>query len=219
MQQPEFRDEMRWDKMSRLVSRRLPVSIGCCIRTRTNVFCPDLRVLILIEDIDRSLNLWPVMPSIEHIPINTNRRRLLRWISSFSVFLLKPVIAARKPDANRGLGSVSDLEFRDVLEGLMGKSPKINDQGLRLEIPSVAENGALVPVALSASVATESLYILAQGNPGPLLAEFHFYGSAVPKVSLRVKLNQTGPVTALSRNQGGWMRIDHQVKVAVGGCG
>ncbi len=116
-------------------------------------------------------------------------------------------------EAHRG------ADFKALLSDLMGKFPQIQDHGLTLELPQVAENGALVPVVLAASSPADALYLFAEGNPGPLLAEFHFHGSALPKVSLRVKLNQTGPVTALSRSPSGWMRVDQPVKVAIGGCG
>lgn len=180
---------------------------------------PDLRVLIFIEDIGLLFKLWPVMPSIELVPICLNRRRLLRWFTALIPLFLTPVLEANPSGNKSGGKSDEGSDFADILNGLMGKLPQMNEQGLLLDIPTVAENGALVPVTLSASDSTESLYLLAEGNPGPLLADFHFHGTAVPTVSLRVKLNQTGPVTALSQNQRGWMRIDRHVKVAVGGCG
>ncbi|MEN9681897.1 MAG: hypothetical protein RLZZ627_1790 [Pseudomonadota bacterium] len=159
------------------------------------------------------------MPSIELVPLVLNRRRFLRWVTALFAVSLPAVLEAKKSDAMPGLASNQRSDFTHILDQLMGTSPQMNEQGLLLDIPTVAENGALVPITLTASTSAESLYILAEGNPGPLLAEFHFHGTAVPKVSLRVKLNQTGPVTALSHNQRGWMRIDRLVKVAVGGCG
>lgn len=183
------------------------------------MFSPDLRVLILIEDIELSFNLWPVMSSIELVPIVFNRRRLLRCIAGLIAFTLTTATKARISNDPPGLASDHGTEFTGILDKLMGNSPTLNEQEFLLEIPTVAENGALVPLSLSATNTADSLYVLAEGNPGPLLAEFHFYGTALPKVSLRVKLNQTGPVTALSHNLRGWMRIDRHVRVAVGGCG
>jgi sulfur-oxidizing protein SoxY len=159
------------------------------------------------------------MSSIDLIHPVMNRRRMLRCITGFFAFLLTPVLEAKKSDALPGLASDHGSKFTGILDELMGKSPQMNDQALLLEVPKVAENGALVPVTLSASDSSDSLYVLAEGNPSPLLAEFHFHGTALPKLSLRVKLNQTGPVTALSHNPRGWMRVDRHVKVAVGGCG
>ncbi len=189
------------------------------MRTRTKVFCSDLRVLILIEDIERSLKLWPVMPSIEPVSINLTRRRYLGLISGFSLFWIAPALWAKTEERSQGKDTDRAADFSARLNDLMGTSPKIEAHGLTLELPQVAENGALVPVTLSASGHVNRLYLLAEGNPGPLLAEFQFYGAALPKVSLRVKLNQSGPVTALSRSDQGWMRLEQQVKVAKGGCG
>jgi sulfur-oxidizing protein SoxY len=173
----------------------------------------------LIEDIEYSFNLWPVMPSIELASITLSRRSLLRLIFGSVAFYLPPGWGATRPNPRADSPLVSGPGFTAILDGLMGKSPAIDDHGLSLEIPEVAENGALVPIVLNTSATVQDLYLLAEGNPGPLLASFHFQGSALPKVSLRVKLNQSGPVTALSKGKNGWMRLDRQVKVAVGGCG
>ena len=189
------------------------------MRTRTNVFSPDLRVLILIEDIEYLFKLWPLMPSIELASLALDRRHCLRLIAGLSAFLLAPSLWAKKMANPLGLEPQPSPDFNALLNDLMGVSPQTEDHGLTMEVPPVAENGALVPVVLSASGSADALYLLAKGNPGPLLAEFHFRGPALTKVSLRVKLNQTGPVTALSRSPEGWMRLDQPVKVAKGGCG
>lgn len=159
------------------------------------------------------------MPSIELASFKLNRRRCLRLVSGFMASLVAPVLLADRSAPESAMGPARPQGFTALLNEVMGTSPPMKDTGLTLEIPQVAENSALVPVAMGASGPVDGLYLLAEGNPGPLLAEFHFYGSALPQVSLRVKLNQTGPVTALSRSPDGWMRLDRQVKVAVGGCG
>lgn len=182
------------------------------------MFSPDFRVLILIDDIEYSFNLWPVIPSIELALVKLNRRHYLRLIARLSPFLITPALWAKSLDVPDGVNMDRAPDFKAILNHLVGNSPRTEDHGLSLEAPQVAENGALVPVSLNSRDSSDELFLLAEGNPGPLLAEFHFYGSALPKVSLRVKLNQTGPVTALSRSQNGWMRVDQLVKVTKGGC-
>jgi sulfur-oxidizing protein SoxY len=109
--------------------------------------------------------------------------------------------------------------FSSILGKILGKAKTVRSPFFTLDIPDVAENGALVPVTLSSQVPAKGFYLLAEGNPGPLLAEFHFHGNAVSKASFRVKLNQSGPVRALAETPEGWMQAERNVRVTVGGCG
>lgn len=106
-----------------------------------------------------------------------------------------------------------------IIGKILGKSKTVRSPVFTLDIPDIAENGALVPVTLSSRVPSASFYLLADGNPGPLLAEVHFHGNAVSKASFRIKLNQSGPVRALAKTPEGWMESERNVRVMVGGCG
>lgn len=106
-----------------------------------------------------------------------------------------------------------------ILGKILGKAQTVRSPLFTFDIPDVAENGALVPVTLSSRVPAEGFYLLAEGNPGPLLAEFHFHGNAISKASFRVKLNQSGPVQALAKTPEGWLESERNVRVMVGGCG
>jgi sulfur-oxidizing protein SoxY len=91
---------------------------------------------------------------------------------------------------------------------------------LTFTIPSVAEDGAVVPVSLESRIAhTDRLVLFAEKNPFPLLAAFDFAAPALPFVTLRVKLNATGRVVALARANGRYHLVERSVRVVVGGCG
>lgn len=113
----------------------------------------------------------------------------------------------------------SEMPLSVILEKILGQSVPDETKDAVMDIPDVAENGALVPVMLRGARDTDRVYLLAEGNPGPLLAEFHFHHNAVPAVAFRVKLNQTGPVQALVHGSKGWVRSQKTVKIAIGGCG
>ena len=90
---------------------------------------------------------------------------------------------------------------------------------LLLDVPSTAENGAIVPISLASSALDfRELSLLAEGNPNPLLAHFSFSGTARPKVSLRVRLNQSGPVTLIAQNLNQYAKVQKGVRVALSGC-
>lgn len=109
---------------------------------------------------------------------------------------------------------------------LAGRTPK-EGAGLRLDVPSIAENGLVVPLAVEAdSPMTEAdfvtaIHVIAEGNPNPLVATFRFTPlSGKAAASMRMRLAQTQDVVAVAETSGGELRIARQeVKVTIGGCG
>ncbi|MCX2721124.1 thiosulfate oxidation carrier protein SoxY [Roseibium salinum] len=96
-----------------------------------------------------------------------------------------------------------------------------------LDTPEIAENGNTVPVGVSvdspmtADNYVESVLILADGNPNPLVATFHFTAmSGVAEAKTRIRLAKTQDVIAVAKMNDGSTYIDRkEVKVTIGGCG
>ncbi|MGZ8198308.1 MAG: thiosulfate oxidation carrier protein SoxY, partial [Burkholderiales bacterium] len=86
--------------------------------------------------------------------------------------------------------------------------------------PDIAENGAVVPVAITSKIPnTQSISILAEKNPFPLAATFDLANGADPYASVRLKLGQTSNVRAIVKADGKFYTAVKEVKVTVGGCG
>ncbi|BBL69652.1 thiosulfate oxidation carrier protein SoxY [Methylogaea oryzae] len=103
---------------------------------------------------------------------------------------------------------------------LFGHDKPTESAQIVLDIPDVAEDGAAVPVSVSTTLTgTESITLLAEKNPTPLLAEFLIGERLEPFVSTRVKLAATGVVIAVVRAEGRLYSTRKTVKVTVGGCG
>lgn len=106
-----------------------------------------------------------------------------------------------------------------------GKAPEAGK--ITLTTPEIAENGNTVPVAVSVESAmsgddlVESVMILADGNPNPGVATFHFTdmsGSAM--ATTRIRLAKTQNVVAIAKMKDGSTYMDKkEVKVTIGGCG
>jgi sulfur-oxidizing protein SoxY len=110
--------------------------------------------------------------------------------------------------------------YSDVLEETLKGQSWIESAQIRLEVPQVAENGAIVPISIESLLPnTHRILVFSEHNPGPRLAEFEFFGDADPWVSLRLKLNASGTVLALAESEGHFYGAEVQVKVMVGGCG
>lgn len=107
-----------------------------------------------------------------------------------------------------------------VIAGLLkGRSLETSDK-IRLEVPEAAENGALVPISAGSAISgTRVLHLIADQNPGPRLATFHFADGVRPWVSTRLKLNASGPVRVLGETPMGVYEQSRPVRILQGGCG
>lgn len=107
-------------------------------------------------------------------------------------------------DALRNLGAANAAESRDIA----------------ITAPDIAENGAVVPVAITSKIPnTQSISIVAEKNPFPLAATFDLANGADPYASVRLKLGQTSNVRAIVKADGKFYTAVKEVKVTVGGCG
>lgn len=134
-----------------------------------------------------------------------------------SLLLASPLLAA---DWNQAAFDASDVAgaIKALQMGPSSASRELQIKGL-----DDAENGALVPVEVSAPAAanftTGAIAILAENNNFPLAAYFEFSNGALPEVSLRLKLAETTQVRALARSGGKILSAQKEIRVNVGGCG
>lgn len=98
---------------------------------------------------------------------------------------------------------------------------------IALDAPEIAENGNTVPISvtvespMTADDHVQSVMLLAEGNPNPAVATFHFTpmsGSAT--ATTRIRLAKTQNVVAVAKMSNGSVFTDTKlVKVTIGGCG
>ncbi len=114
---------------------------------------------------------------------------------------------------------------KQVMEFTGGKEPSSGK--ITLKAPEIAENGNTVPISVSVESAmsgddvVESVMILAEGNPNPDVATFHFTElSGEASATTRMRLAKTQNVIAVAKMKDGSVFSDtRQVKVTIGGCG
>ena len=98
---------------------------------------------------------------------------------------------------------------------------------ITLTAPEIAENGNSVPISVTVESPmtdddyVESVMILAEGNPSPDVATFHFTPASGKALgTTRMRLAQTQNVIAVARMSDGTIFKDtRNVKVTIGGCG
>jgi sulfur-oxidizing protein SoxY len=128
--------------------------------------------------------------------------------------------ASRQRPGKAPASRIAAGDFQQALAAALGGRPWLPSDAVRVDIPLLAENGAIVPITVESSLpATRRILVFARNNPDPLLAEFHFEPGVDPSLSLRVKLNETGPVLAIAESGEQFFGVEILVKVMVSGCG
>lgn len=108
----------------------------------------------------------------------------------------------------------------DVIKALYaGKTAAASDK-VKLDAPEIAENGAVVPISVTADLSeVASISILVLENPYTLAASYKLPPGTAPSVANRLKMAKTTKVVALVESGGKLLRAEKEVKVTVGGCG
>ena len=146
------------------------------------------------------------------------RRQFLKLSALLSAAaLLKPSAgrAQQWPTENFTAGT-----FEDSLKRPYGDRNILATDRIRLKLPRIAENGAVVPITVSTSLAgVTAISILVEKNPVPLAATFRFQPPVEPIVSARIKMATSCPVVAVVEADGVLYSNRQHVKVTIGGCG
>jgi sulfur-oxidizing protein SoxY len=125
----------------------------------------------------------------------------------------------------RGAYATPQAAAADIAKFTGGKP--VEQGKVSIEMPEIAENGNTVPL----SVAVESpmtqadhvtdVMVLAEGNPNPGVATFHFTPlSGKAEASTRIRLATTQNIVVVAKTSAGkFYSANKLVKVTIGGCG
>ena len=107
----------------------------------------------------------------------------------------------------------------DAIKSLYGRNAEPSDK-VKLDAPEIAENGAVVPIAVSTTLAdVTSISFLVSENPNALVASYRIPAGTVPSVGNRIKMAKTSNVIVIVEAGGKLYSATKEVKVTVGGCG
>jgi sulfur-oxidizing protein SoxY len=108
----------------------------------------------------------------------------------------------------------------DAVKGLGGSAP-VQNAGITITGPDIAENGAVVPVGASTALpGVKRLALLVEKNPNALAAVFDISDAVDANVSTRVKMGQSSNVYAVAfMSDGKVLYAQKEIKVTLGGCG
>ncbi len=162
--------------------------------------------------------------TITHNGLPATRRLILKGAISVALvglgslpFSLAPALAAANDkypeDAFKQKGDA------DAIKALYGKTAEPSDK-VKLDAPEIAENGAVVPITVSSTLAdVTSISVLVAENPNALAASYKIPAGTLPSVASRLKMAKTTNVIAIVEAGGKLYSTAKEVKVTVGGCG
>ena len=89
-----------------------------------------------------------------------------------------------------------------------------------MDAPEIAENGAVVPISVTTTLAdVTSISFLVSENPVALVASYKIPAGTIPNVANRIKMARTSNVIVVVEAGGKLYSANKEVKVTVGGCG
>jgi len=116
----------------------------------------------------------------------------------------------------------SGFEAKAVAEALrsLGATNATDSKDIVITAPDIAENGAVVPVEVTSRIpGTESISIIAEKNPFPLVATVELASGSEPYTYVRIKMGETSNVRVVVKADGRFYTAAKEVKVTIGGCG
>ena len=136
--------------------------------------------------------------------------------AAVSTGILSPNLAMAAAHGNDAFKAKS---VDEVLKMLGATGAAASDK-IKIKAPEIAENGAVVPVSITSSIAgTTEIISITAANPTPLAAIYKFGESAETSVKSRFKMGKTTDVVALVKAGDKFYTAKANVKVTKGGCG
>lgn len=123
-----------------------------------------------------------------------------------------PAMGGVRPPADRIGAALS------ALGDLAGSAPRESGNVL-LTLPTLIEDGAMVPITVSADLPdVREIFVLTDMNPAPVAAQFRIGRGMSPRISVRIKLAESGRVYGAVRTSDGLYWNAAAAEVMLGGC-
>lgn len=155
--------------------------------------------------------------------MNMKRRVFLKGTlasSAVAVAVSAGLLSPRQVLAAWNQSAFEAKSVSDALNNMFQSDLAPASDAIKVEAPDIAENGAVVPVTIETSLKNvESIAIVAEKNPTPLVAVFNMTPRTEGYVSTRIKMGQTSNVIAVVKAGGKLHSARKEVKVTIGGCG
>lgn len=148
--------------------------------------------------------------------MKSDRRTVAKALALAAAGMLLPIrlLAARW---NKAAFEADDLS--DSLR-YIGAGALVDSDRIHFKAPEIAENGSIVPIEIESRLPdTETIYVLAEKNPEPLVASYTFLPGAEAFVATRIKMGESAKLMIVVKAGSRYFSTSRFVKVTIGGCG
>ena len=155
---------------------------------------------------------------------DTKRRLFLKGTLAGSAVALAAgagLLSPRQVLAAWPKGAFEAKSLSEAMKSISGTDTAAGSTDIVVKAPDIAENGSVVPIKVDARKVSgvNSIAILVENNPTPLIANFKLGKSTHAFVSTRIKMGKTSNVIAVVTAGGVVSSARKEVKVTIGGCG
>lgn len=150
------------------------------------------------------------------------RREFVKLSGVFGALAAIGLLTEEQAQAQQQSWNKAAFETKNLNDTIkaLGGAGVAESKDIAITVPDIAENGAVVPVAVASRIAgTQNIYILVEKNPNTLAAAFALPAGTEPSVSTRIKMAQTSNVMAVVKANNQFFVASKEVKVTLGGCG
>jgi len=157
-----------------------------------------------------------------------SRRAVLEALGAFGVAAVGGGLVAVAPKMAQAQALGQNESVEDAMRRLFGgKAIKDGSAAIKLDVPLIAENGAVVPVSVSVESPmtpasyVKHIYVVADKNRIPVVTRVTLAPEAGRAfVGANIRLGESGDVRAIvEQSDGTLLQVKREVKVTVGGCG
>jgi sulfur-oxidizing protein SoxY len=143
------------------------------------------------------------------------RRRLLATCAATLAALLLPLRAFA---AERNTPAFDAKAVTDAVRSIGAADATESDQVV-IKAPDIAENSAIVHIEVESKLpGTQTIWVFAEKNPQPLVAQFDLLPGIDPFVAVRIKMAESAFVRAVVKADGKFWFAQKETKVTLGGC-
>lgn len=151
-----------------------------------------------------------------------NRRAFIKKsfaISGYSILATCGLLASPETNAKLLPNTTSPDTLQQTVKRLFKDQEIIVSNKIDIQLPKIAVNGAAVPITVTSTLKdVESIAILVEKNPIPLVAKFEFSPDLDPFISTRLKIAESSAVMVIMETSKGFYSAGAKVIVTLGGC-
>lgn len=155
--------------------------------------------------------------------MNESRRSFIKILLLVTATIFTGLASIIRPATafiQRNTKAFSAESETDAVANLFPGKQIVPSDAIQIDVHDLVENGAVVPIRINTDLEdVESISILVENNPNPLIAKFNLGPECSGFIATRIKVAQPSDIVAIIESGGKLYSRRKYVEVVEGGCG